>query len=285
MNMAKNIITQLRVQRKQYNTTEQKLIDYIIHNVSQAQEATIQEMSDGSGVSTATISRFVKKIGFDSFRDFSVDLARISVQKSPVEFFGEIVDTDDTVAIAQKVFRGAENALAATVNNLTIDQLEQATQCLISARRVGFFGIGGSSIVAFNAYHKFLRTPIDVIAHPDYDVQLMQAVRLDHTDVAVVISHSGRNKDTLLIAQKLSENHVKIIAITSFPDSPLAKLADLVLLSLAEEVNFRSESMSSLIAQITIIDTLFTLVGSQLSEDTQSVVDTMRDTIEETRAQ
>jgi len=81
MNMAKNIITQLRVQRKQYNTTEQKLIDYIIHNVSQAQEATIQEMSDGSGVSTATISRFVKKIGFDSFRDFSVDLARISVQK------------------------------------------------------------------------------------------------------------------------------------------------------------------------------------------------------------
>ncbi len=43
--------------------------------------------------------------------------------------------------------------------------------------------------------------------------------------------------------------------------------------------------MSSLIAQITIIDTLFTLVGSQLSEDTQSVVDTMRDTIEETRAQ
>lgn len=58
-----------------------------------------------------------------------------------------------------------------------------------------------------------------------------------------------------------------------------------MLLSLAEEVNFRSESMSSLIAQITIIDTLFTLVGSQLSEDTQSVVDTMRDTIEETRAQ
>jgi len=52
---------------------------------------------------------------------------------------------------------------------------------------------------------------------------------------------------------------------------------------LAEEVNFRSESMSSLIAQITIIDTLFTLVGSQLSRETQEVVDTMRDVIEETR--
>ncbi|MGO2927643.1 MAG: transcriptional regulator, partial [Leuconostoc citreum] len=70
----------------------------------------------------------------------------------------------------------------------------------------------------------------------------------------------------------------------AFAESPLAKSADLVLLSLAEEINFRSESMSSLIAQITIIDTLFTLVGSQLSTRTQDVVDTMRTTIEETRA-
>lgn len=281
--MSNNIIAQLRAQRKQYNITEQKLINFIINHTLAAKEANIQEMSDGSGVSTATISRFVKKIGFDSFRDFSFTLANAMIEDTPTDFFGEISDNDNTVAIAKKVFRGAENALSATIDSLTAEQLDQATHELITAHRVGFFGIGGSSLVAFNAYHKFLRTPIDVIAHPDYDVQLMQAVRLDKHDVAVIISHSGRNKDTLLIAQKLHENHVKIIAITSFPESPLAKIADLVLLSLAEEVNFRSESMSSLIAQITIIDTLFTLVGSQLSRETQEVVDTMRDVIEETR--
>lgn len=283
--MANNIITQLRAQRKQYNTTEQKLIDFIVNHVSEAREANIQEMSELSGVSTATISRFVKKIGLESFREFSVSLASAATQMATsVDLFGEIADTDDTIAVAQKVFGGAENALAATVSNLTATQLEEATLALISARRVGFFGIGGSSIVAFNAYHKFLRTPIDVIAHPDYDVQLMQAVKLNSNDTAVVISHSGRNKDTLLIAKKLHEQHVKIIAVTSFKDSPLAKLANMVFLSLAEEVNFRSESMSSLIAQLTIIDTLFTLVGSHLSQDTQSVVDTMRDVIEETRS-
>ncbi|GMA69383.1 transcriptional regulator [Leuconostoc litchii] len=283
--MANNIIAQLRAQRKQYNTTEQKFIDFIINNVGQASEANIQEMSELSGVSTATISRFVKKVGLESFREFSVSLASAATQMTTsVDLFGEIADSDDTIAVAQKVFGGAENALAATISNLTANQLDEATLALISARRVGFFGIGGSSIVAFNAYHKFLRTPIDVIAHPDYDVQLMQAVKLNSNDTAVVISHSGRNKDTLLIAKKLHEHHVKIIVITSFKDSPLAKLADLVLLSLAEEVNFRSESMSSLIAQLTIIDTLFTLVGSHLSQDTQYVVDTMRDVIEETRA-
>ncbi|ADG40087.1 MULTISPECIES: MurR/RpiR family transcriptional regulator [Leuconostoc] len=282
--MARDIIAQLRAQKKQFNRTENKLIDYVINDPKRARESTIQELSIGSGVSTATISRFAKKIGFDSFRDFSVALASASSTTNTVGFFGEITDDDDVKAIGQKVFAGASNALNATVNNLTADSLDKASHYLIAAKRVGFFGIGGSSLVAFNAYHKFLRTPLDVIAHPDYDIQLMQAVKLNNHDTAVVISHSGRNKDTLLIAQKLKENGVKIIAITSFADSPLAKIADLVLLSLAEEINFRSESMSSLIAQITIIDTLFTIVGSQLSQKTQHVVDTMRHVIEETRA-
>lgn len=282
--MTQNIIEQLRAQKKQYNSTENKLIDYILQDTVRAREATIRELSNGSGVSTATISRFAKKIGFDSFRDFSMSLASATTTLSPVDFFGEITDNDDTDAIAQKVFAGASNALKATVNHLTASMLDTATKYLVAANRVGFFGIGGSSLVAFNAYHKFLRTPLNVIAHPDYDIQLMQAVKLNNHDAAVVISHSGRNKDTLLIAQKLKENHVKVIAITAFAESPLAKSADLVLLSLAEEINFRSESMSSLIAQITIIDTLFTLVGSQLSTRTQDVVDTMRTTIEETRA-
>ena len=282
--MARNIIAQLRAQKIQYNVTENKLINYILADTKRAQEATIQELSNGSGVSTATISRFAKKIGFDSFREFSVAIASAASTATPVDFFGEITDDDDTMAISQKVFAGATNALHATLNHLTAADLETASGYLIAARRVGFFGIGGSSIVAFNAYHKFLRTPLDVIAHPDYDIQLMQAVKLDHDDAAVVISHSGRNKDTLLVAQKLKQNGVKVIAITSFADSPLAKIADLVLLSLAEEINFRSESMSSLIAQITLIDTLFTLVGSYFSQNTQNVVDNMRSVIEETRA-
>ena len=115
--MAQNIIEQLRAQKKQYNSTENKLIDYILQDTVRAREATIRELSNGSGVSTATISRFAKKIGFDSFRDFSMSLASATTTLSPVDFFGEITDNDDTDAIAQKVFAGASNALKATVNH------------------------------------------------------------------------------------------------------------------------------------------------------------------------
>ncbi|CAK1223017.1 MurR/RpiR family transcriptional regulator [Fructobacillus fructosus] len=277
------IFAQLGQEPNKYNQTEKKLIHYILKELNQAAQDTIQSMAKKTGVSTASISRFVKKIGFESYRDFSVALASYQQSKPPVDLFGEITDDDNTKAIRQKVFSGAQNALTMTSDALSSSTLDKALEWLISAKRVGFFGIGGSSIVAFNAYHKFLRTPIDVISHPDYDIQLMQAVKLTPQDTAVVISHSGRNDDTLFLAQKLKEHHVPFIAITSFSDSPLAKMADIVLLSLAEEVNYRSESMSSLIAQLTIVDTLFTLTGSKLPKATQTVVDTMRDVIEGTR--
>lgn len=282
---AQAIFARLGQEPNSYNQTEQKLVSYIINNMSAAAQDTIQSMAEKSSVSTASISRFVKKIGFNSYRDFSVNLASYQRSKPPVDLFGEITDDDNTKEITRKVFSGAQNALTMTLDSLSVDKLDQALDWLISAKRVGFFGIGGSSIVAFNAYHKFLRTPIDVISHQDYDIQLMQAVKLTPQDTAVVISHSGRNDDTLFLAQKLKENNVPFIAITSFPDSPLAKMADIALFSLAEEVNYRSESMSSLIAQLTFVDTLFTLAGSKLPKATQSVVDTMRNVIEGTRRQ
>ncbi|MCM0582088.1 MurR/RpiR family transcriptional regulator [Weissella diestrammenae] len=279
--MAQSGFSRIRSFRSQLNGSDAKIADYILTHEAATKTMTIQEMADATGLSTATISRFVKRVGYNSFREFSLSLAIIVPNNNT--FFGEISEGDDRKAIVQKVFSGAENALASTLDISDKENFATAAAWIVAARKVGFFGIGGSSIVAFNAYHKFLRTPIDSFQHPDYDIQVMQAVRMNADDVAVVISHSGRNHDTLAVMQHLQAHGVKIIAITAFPNSELAKNSDLVLASAAEEVNIRSESMSSLIAQLTIVDTLFTLVGVQMGDQTAAVVDEIRQAIEQTR--
>ncbi len=279
--MTQSGFARIRSMREQLTGSDEKLANYIIENATITRSMTIQALAQGTNLSTATVSRFVKRIGYSSFREFSLSLAIATPTEAT--FFGEIDENDNPEAIVKKVFSGAQNALTATSDLLKPADMIQATDWHINARRVGLFGIGGSSIVAFNGYHKLLRTPLDVEQHPDYDVQLMQAVRMKSSDVAIIISHSGRNSDTLKIAEQLKENGVKIIAITAYPQAELAKHADLVLASAAEEVNIRSESMSSLIAQITIVDSLFTLVGVRLGAKTQQIVDDMRVAIESTR--
>ncbi len=279
--MTQSGFARIRSMPEQLTGSDEKLANYIIENATITRSMTIQALAQGTNLSTATVSRFVKRIGYSSFREFSLSLAIATPTEAT--FFGEIDENDNPEAIVKKVFSGAQNAVTASSDLLKPADMIQATDWLINARRVGLFGIGGSSIVAFNGYHKLLRTPLDVEQHPDYDVQLMQAVRMKSSDVAIIISHSGRNSDTLKIAEQLKENGVKIIAITAYPQAELAKHADLVLASAAEEVNIRSESMSSLIAQITIVDSLFTLVGVRLGAKTQQIVDDMRVAIESTR--
>lgn len=278
--MTQTAISSIKTNYQQLNNTEQRIADTILANPNAAHDFTIQELALVSGVSSASVSRFVKRIGWESFREFSLALA---ANENDTAFFGEIQDTDTSEDIVRKVFSGADNALNTTLEMIDITDFDVAADLICNAKMISLFGIGGSSIVTLNGYHKLLRTPLNVQQHPDYAIQLMQAVRMNHQDCAVVVSHSGRNRDTLNIAAKLKENDVPIIAITSFANSPLAKLADICFVSLAEEVNFRAESMSSLIAQLTIMDSLFTLVGSRLGQDSQHVLEDIRNAIDETR--
>ncbi len=112
----------------------------------------------------------------------------------------------------------------------------------------------------------------------------MQAVKLTKDDCAIVVSHSGRNQQTMLVAKELKKRHVPIIAITSYPTSELAQIADVALIAVAEEVNFRSESMSSLMAQLTIMDSLFMMTAIYHTDKTENILRDVRGIMQKTRA-
>ena len=88
----------------------------------------------------------------------------------------------------------------------------------------------------------------------------MQASLLTKNDCAFIISHSGMTKESIEIADIAKERKAKIIVLTSYPLSILAKKADITFISTAEEIEYRSEALSSRIAQLSILDTIFILV-------------------------
>src|SRR5690625_2809383 len=89
-------------------------------------------------------------------------------------------------------------------------------------------------------------------------MQLLSASQLTKNDIAIVISHSGSTKDMIDIVETLQENSVPIITITNFVKSKLSENGTVNLPTLSSETSFGSEALSSRIAQLTIIDALFT---------------------------
>ena len=87
-----------------YTKSEFYLIISLIDSLGEKQNLSIEELSEISGVSTASISRFVKKLGFNNYSDFRTRLSSMaevaySVRKSK---YGHL-DALDTAPIMQNL--------------------------------------------------------------------------------------------------------------------------------------------------------------------------------------
>lgn len=105
--------------------------------------------------------------------------------------------------------------------------------------------------------NKFFRFNVPVIYSDDIVMQRMSCINSGEGDVIVLISHTGRTKNLVELAQLARENDATVLAITS-PDSPLAQEASLALLLDVPEDTDIYMPMVSRLAQLTVIDVLAT---------------------------
>ncbi|NWN98145.1 MAG: MurR/RpiR family transcriptional regulator [Bacillus sp. (in: Bacteria)] len=280
--MSKNCLGQIRSHYARLSEKEKKIADYILNNPENIIHSTINDVAEDLNVADATVFRFCKRIGFKGFQAMKITLAAEIIE--PIQqIHEEISESDDERTVMEKVFQSNIHTLKSTLNLIDETAIEQAVDLLLKAGRVDFYGTGGSAVIAMDAYHKFIRTGIKVFTFMDSHFQIMSASQLTKHDVAVVISHSGTNKDTLNILKTAKKNGTKIIGITGYPKSPLAKNSDVVLYTSAEETEFRSEALSSRIAQLSLIDALYVNVMKLNKEKAKKSLDKIREAIVVTR--
>ena len=128
---------------------------------------------------------------------------------------------------------------------------------MTQAKKISFFGLGASSVVAHDALNKFFRFNIPVVCFDDIVMMRMSCINSTEGDVVVVISHTGRTKALVDIAALARYNDATVIGITD-KDSPLARECNLVLsLDVPEDTDVYMP-MASRIAQLALIDVLAT---------------------------
>lgn len=261
---------------------EKAIADFILIDPRRTSRMTINEIASELGFADSTIYQFSRKLGYKGFRDFQNNL--MSEEYDPeISIHENIKKEDDKLTISKKVFDSSINSLKDTASLLNIDDLEKAAQYILDANILYFFGIGGSNIVSYDAYHKFLRSPIKCSFSIDYHIQLMQASLMNENDCAILISHSGLTKEVLTLAKTIKEHNAKLILLTSYDGTELAKLADVKFISVSEETGYRSESLSSRISQLAITDSLFTIVMFNNDDLSNESLKRVRKVIAETK--
>jgi RpiR family carbohydrate utilization transcriptional regulator len=231
----------------------------------------VAELAERAHVSKPTVVRFCRSVGYDGLADFKRKLAG-SVNEG-VPFVHRAVDEDDkTGDIIVKVIDNAVSALLKYRNDAASHAFERAITALTEAgrsgRRIEFYGVGNSGIVALDAQHKFFRLGVHATAVIDSHVQVMSATMLGPGDCAVIISNSGRSRDLLDVAEIARRKGATLVVITA-SGSPLAQTgagsATQVLLVVDHPEDYdRYSPMVSRLLHLMVIDILTTAVALRL---------------------
>ncbi|MDF2519939.1 MAG: transcriptional regulator [Clostridia bacterium] len=250
-----NPLIKLRTLYQSLRVSEQKVADYIDIHPEEVIYLSISALADKCGVSEASVIRLCKVLGYDGYQELKINMARSLV--APVKYIHEeIEEDDDTDKIIQKVMVADMKAIEDTLKILDRKEVERAVNAISKARKLEFYGLGGSAPVAFDAQHKFLRHGIPCIAYNDSHMQIMSASMLGKGDVVVGISHSGSTKDIVDSLNIAAKAGAETICITSSEKSPVTKASSVKLIISARELSYRPEPMASRIAQLSVIDVL-----------------------------
>ena len=231
----------------------------------------VSELAERSHVSKPTVVRFCRSVGYDGLTDFKRKLAG-SVNEG-VPFVHRSVDDDDKAGdIVVKVIDNAVAAMLRYRNAVASQAVERAIQALAEAgragRRIEFYGVGNSGIVAQDAQHKFFRLGVNAAAVSDGHVQIMSATMLGAADCVVLVSNSGRSRDLLDVFDIARKRGATVIAITA-SGSPLALQVQhgtqhILLAADHPEDADRYSPMVSRLLHLLIIDVLTTGVALRL---------------------
>lgn len=252
---------------------EQRVAKLLLADPRAFASLPVSELADRSHVSKPTVVRFCRSVGYDGLADFKLKLAG-SVNEG-VPFVHRAVDEDDKPS--DLIVKVVDNAVAALLhyrNDAASHAFERAMTALSETarqrKRIEFYGVGNSGIVAQDAQHKFFRLGANTFACSDGHVQLMSATMLGAGDCAVIISNSGRSRDLMDAAEIARKKGATTIIITA-SGSPLAQMGQLpgqVLLAVDHPEDYdRYSPMVSRLLHLIVVDVLTTGVALRLGEN------------------
>ena len=270
------ILVELKSKKNNFTKTEESLADYIIEHTEEVVYMSIYQLASAIDTSIPTVTRLVKKLGHSGFRDFKIALAS---EASLVKESGDAAKGPDTdIELVDKLFSKNIVNLQDTKSLLKTGQLIELCDIIARSKKVVFFGVGASSLVAQYAALRFAHINIQAEAFNDAIMMLLNAKRLDENCVAMGISHSGRTEIVIKAIETAKNNNAKTAGLSNYLESPLSRVCDYLFCTAYPENKVSTVALSSHIAQLAIIDTMYLLLAKSLTdtryiEEIDSIID------------
>ncbi len=248
-------LEKLRALRPGLTPAAARIADVILAQPGEVVHLSVTDVAERAGASEGSVIALCRQLGARGFQHLKIELARELVR--PVQAIQEDLESgDDAATVLRKVFEGGRQALSDTLAVLDPAALERASALLRAARRVEVYGIGSAAPVAEDAHVRLLRVGLESRLAVDSHLQAVSATLAGPEVAVLTVSHSGSTIETVTATRLAREAGARTVVISNVGRSPISAHAEVMLHTAARETRYRTEAMTSRIAQLAVVDAL-----------------------------
>ena len=255
-----DLITKIQSVLPGFSKGQKQIARFILEHYDKAAFMTASRLGVTVGVSESTVVRFATELGYDGYPHLQRALQEMirnkltSVQR--MEVAGDRMGGRD---VLQTVLHADTDMIRVTLDEIDRDAFQGAVDALMGAKRIYILGVRSSSALAsfLGFYFNLLFENVTLVHTNSVSEIFEQVLRVGPGDVLFGISFPRYSKRTLSAMKYARDRGARVIALTDSQLSPLARVADHVLLARSDMASF----VDSLVAPLSVINALIVAVG------------------------
>lgn len=217
------LLDTIRNQLDSLSKSEHRVALAVLANPGLTIAENITTLARQAQVSEPTVVRFCRSLGYQGWHEFKLRLAQ-SLALSPQVSDATLLQDDVASDLVSKVCNRSINTLLDLRQAINPEAIERALHLLTHARKIEFYGQGGSGMLAADAQHQFFRSGVPTMAYADPQLYSISAALLQPGDVVVAISQQG-NSTALLRSVQLAKTSGAEIIVLAPSGTPLMEMA------------------------------------------------------------
>jgi DNA-binding MurR/RpiR family transcriptional regulator len=271
-----SVFTRLKTSYGDLKPMQRIIADYFLGTDFESLNASIEEVAKKSGTSVASVSRFCKMLGYESFQHFKMSLSR-DIKYEPKQVIPDFNTEDDPELVIRKVFSEAVFNLQATEGAVDFAGMRTAAEHIIKSRVIYFYGLGGSGKAGAIGEEWFSHIGYTARSLSDAYEMLVTAEHAGSRYTVIALSHSGLTAPVVNAANIARSHGACIVGVTNYRNSPLAEVADVLLLTACPERGVHVVRSNSIVAQSTILRALYMLAAVRSKRGVEQSVGRIED--------
>ncbi len=265
-----DLISQIKNKMQEFSKGQKLIGNYIIEHYEKAAYMTALKLGNTVGTSESTVVRFAILLGYEGYPELQRSLQ--TYIKNRLTALQRIEITNDQLNrsnILASVLSQDIGRIRATIELSSSEVFTEAVSKIVMARKIYIFGAMSSNIIArfLDNYFQIIFDNVVFVSAVNTSGIYQQMIRMNENDTMIVISFPRYSKSALNAANFARSCGANIVALTDSEQSPLAPIANQLLLARSDMASFAD----SLVAPLSVANALIVAVGMEKQDEVQNI--------------